>query len=177
MSTRPLAELTGFRTRKGLVLLYEPSPLDKWINKKIQKEAGGTFTDMESRGTLTKQEASQYRAYGRRHTARNEDARLADKLFHIVDKYLPLQADETRAYIARFPAQAKTLLPKARKIRNKLRREAGPQATTHQTAPQGGNSSRRTACEDPGPQQVPAEEEHQQGEACENSKQGDQSVP
>ena len=79
-STRPLAELTGFRTRQGVVLFYEPSPLDTWIGKKIQKAEGGTFTDMESGGTLTKQEARQHKAYGRRHKARNEDARLPDKV-------------------------------------------------------------------------------------------------
>ena len=61
-----------------------------------------------------------------RHESRNKEARQADKLFHIVDKYLPLQADETRAFVARFPARVRTLLPKARKIRNRLRREGGP---------------------------------------------------
>ncbi|CAE7240957.1 unnamed protein product, partial [Symbiodinium sp. KB8] len=85
--------MTGFRTRKG-VLLYEPDLLDAWISRKIEKTGEGTFVDKETGKALTKQ------------------ARQADKLFHTVDKYLPLQADETRAFVARFPARVRTLLPK-----------------------------------------------------------------
>ena len=109
-----------------MVLLYEPDLLDAWIGRRIEKLEGGSFADMESGKTLNKQEGKSHKAYLKRDTSRNEEARLADKLFHIADKHLPLQADETRAYIARFPAQVKDLLPKARKIRNKLRREGGP---------------------------------------------------
>ncbi|CAE7948948.1 SIK2 [Symbiodinium sp. KB8] len=127
-SNGPLGEMTGFRTRKGVVLLYEPDLLDAWIGRRIEKLEGGSFADMESGKTLNKQEGKSYKAYLKRHKSRNEEARLADKLFHI--KYLPLQADETRAYIARFPAQVKNLLPKARKIRNKLRREGGGDCDT-----------------------------------------------
>ena len=117
--------MTGFRTRKG-VLLYEPDLLDAWISRKIEKTGEGTFVDKETGKALTKQEGKPYRAYLQRHESRNEEARQADKLFHTVDKYLPLQADETRAFVARFPARVRTLLPKARKIRNRLRREGGP---------------------------------------------------
>ena len=45
-----------------------------------------------------------------------------------MDKYLPLQADETRFYIARFPGKVWKLLPKVRKIRNALRQQGGPGA-------------------------------------------------
>ena len=128
--------MTGFRTRKGVVLLYEPDLLDAWIGRRIEKLEGGSFADMESGKTLNKQEGKSYKAYLKRHKSRNEEARLADKLFHI--KYLPLQADETRAYIARFPAQVKNLLPKARKIRNKLRREGGPASTVPPKSSEGG---------------------------------------
>ena len=125
-STRPLSEMSGFRTRKGVVLLYDPEPLDVWINKEIEVTAEGKHIHAESGKTLTRQERGEYQAYLRRHAKRNEDARQADKLFHIVDKYLPQQADETRAFVARFPTRARSLLPKVRKIRNRFRREGRP---------------------------------------------------
>ena len=124
-SPRPLSEMRGFRTRKGVVLLYDPEPLDVWINKEIEVTAEGKQVHAESGKLLTKQERGEYKAYLKRHAERNEDARQADKLFHIVDKYLPQQADETRAFVARFPTRARTLLPKVRKRRNRLRREGG----------------------------------------------------
>ena len=104
-----------------MVLLYEPDPLDAWIGKRVEQQPGGALVHAETGGALV---------FCQRHTARNEEARLADKLFHIVDKYLPLQADETRAYIARFPGEVQTLLPKARKIRDAFRRQRGSSATT-----------------------------------------------
>ena len=129
-SARPLSELTGFRTRKGVVLLYEPDPLDVWIGKRIEKTAEGDYVDTQTGKALSRQGGKKYVAYLKRHESRNETARQADKLFHIVDKYLPLQADETRAFIARFPDKVYTLLPKARKIRNKLRQAGEMQPTS-----------------------------------------------
>ena len=141
-STRPLSEMTGFRTRKGVVLLYDPEPLDAWINREIEETEEGEYVDTDTSKALTKQEGPQYRAFLQRHESRNEDARQADKLFHIVDKYLPLQADETRAG-ARFPARARTLLPKARKIRNRPRCGKGRDPTTR-GIPSKGDSTRTT---------------------------------
>ena len=143
-STRPLSEMTGFRARKGVVLLYDPEPLDAWISREIEETEEGEYVDTDTSKTLTKQEGTQYRAFLQRHESRNEDARQADKLFlHIVDKYLPLQADETRAFVARFPARARTLLPKARKIRNRLRCGKGRDPTTR-GMPSKGDSTRTT---------------------------------
>ena len=112
--------------------------------------------DMETGKALTKQEGKQYKAYLQRHESRNEEARQADKLFHIVDKYLPLQADETRAFVARFPARVHPLLPKARKIRNRLRREGGPGSAAKEP-PSKGDSSRPTTS--PGGDLLPLTEE------------------
>ncbi|OLQ01647.1 hypothetical protein AK812_SmicGene15603 [Symbiodinium microadriaticum] len=134
--------MTGFRTRKGVVLLYDPEPLDAWINREIEETEEGEYVDTDTSKALTKQEGPQYRAFLQRHESRNEDARQADKLFHIVDKYLPLQADETRAG-ARFPARARTLLPKARKIRNRPRCGKGRDPTTR-GIPSKGDSTRTT---------------------------------
>ena len=39
---RPLSEMTGFETKKGLMLLYNPGPGDEWINRTIVKAPGGT---------------------------------------------------------------------------------------------------------------------------------------
>ena len=115
--------------------------------QKDRAAARGSLVNAETGGTLTRQEAKQYTAYCQRHTVRNEEARLADKLFHIVDKYLPLQADQTRAYVARFPGQAQKLLPKARKIRNAFRRQGGPTATTEpRQATHGGESNPSRRC-------------------------------
>ena len=145
-STRPLEELSGFRTRKGVVLLYEPDPLDAWIGKGVVQQPGGALVHAETGGALTRRETKQYTAFCQRHTARNEEARLADKLFHIVDKYLPLQADETRAYIARFPGEVRKLLPKARKIRDALRRQRGGSTTAAvEQAKHGGEENPRRA--------------------------------
>ncbi|OLQ11085.1 hypothetical protein AK812_SmicGene5186 [Symbiodinium microadriaticum] len=92
--------MRGFRTRKGkgVVLLYDPEPLDVWIDKEIKVTAEGKQVHAESGKLLTKQERGEYKAFLKRHAERNEDARQADKLFHICDKYLPQQADETRKY-------------------------------------------------------------------------------
>ncbi|OLP84689.1 hypothetical protein AK812_SmicGene34387 [Symbiodinium microadriaticum] len=128
--TTPTLEEQPEETREGVVLLYEPNPLDAWIGKQVQQQPGGTYAYTESGEALTKKEVKQYKAFCRRHSERGEEARLADKLFHIVDKHLPLQADETRAYIARFPGEARKLLPKARKIRNTFRRQGGLRTTT-----------------------------------------------
>ena len=145
-STRPLEELSGFRTRKGVVLLYEPDPLDAWIGKGVVQQPGGALVHAETGGALTRRETKQYAAFCQRHTARNEEARLADKLFHIVDKYLPLQADETRAYIAPFPGEVRKLLPKARKIRDALRRQRGGSTTAAvEQAKHGGEENPRRA--------------------------------
>ena len=150
--TRPLSEMTGFRTRKGVVLLYEPEPLDAWISREIQETEEGEYVDTVTSTALSKQEGTQKRNFLQRHESRNEDARQADKLFHIVDKYLPLQADETRAFVARFPARARTLLPKARKIRNRLRSGMGREPTTRGT-PSKGDSTTMS----PGGDLLPAE--------------------
>ena len=144
-SARPLSELTGFRTRKGVVLLYEPDPLDVWIGKRIEKTAEGDYVDTQTGEALSRQGGKKYVAYLKRHESRNETARQADKLFHIVDKYLPLQADETRAFVARFPDKVYTLLPKARKIRNKLRQAGEMQpASGESTLPSQGDDRRGT---------------------------------
>ena len=160
--------MIGFRTRKGVVLLYEPSLLDAWIDRKIEKTEEGTFTDMESGKILTKQEGKQYRTYLKRHESRNEEARQADKLFHTVDKYLPLQADETRAFIARFPCcQRRERFVTGFDVK-------GDQPQQQKSHPRGGTARDQL-------QVLGATlHRHRQGKqpsARENSEQGEQSAP
>ncbi|OLQ03179.1 hypothetical protein AK812_SmicGene13887 [Symbiodinium microadriaticum] len=140
---RPLSELS---TRKGVVLLYDPDPLDAWIGRGIGETKEGKYVDTETGKVLSKQEGKKYAAYLKRHESRNETARRADKLFHIVDKYLPLQADETRAFVARFPERVHTLLPKVRKIRNKLRQDGGADPATGEFTSQGDSSGHGWRC-------------------------------
>ena len=103
--------MTAFATRKGLTLFYEPEPLDEWIGKDVQEDDKGRLRDMETGGILPQARANNYKASQRRHRERNEVGRLADKLTHIVDKYLPMQAEETRIYVGRFPNHVGKLPP------------------------------------------------------------------
>ena len=122
---RPLAEMTAFETRKGLVLLYEPEPLDERIGKEVQEDAEGRLKDTETRGTHSRTRVRAHKAYQRRHQECNEEGRRADQLVRIIDKYLPKQAEETRIYVGRFPNHVRKLLYKARRIRNKMRKRRG----------------------------------------------------
>ena len=121
---RPLSEMTGFETKKGLVLLYNPGPGDEWINRTIVKAQGG-LKDASTGEVLTKAQTRAYESFLHRHQVRNKVGKRADKLVRLVDKYLPLQADETRASVCRFPEQAESLLKRVKKIRKKLRASSG----------------------------------------------------
>ena len=121
---RPLSEMTGFETKKGLMLLYNPEPGDEWINRTIVKARGG-LQDAATGEKLTKAQAKKYESFLRRHHDRNMVGKKADKLVRLVDKYLPLQADETRAFVCRFPEQAEALLKRVKKIRRKIRASSG----------------------------------------------------
>ena len=107
--------MTAFATRRGLTLLYEPEPLDEWIGRDIQQQSNRHYQDMVTGGVLTTAKAKAYRTFQARQTQRAQcSGRMADKLVCIVDKYLPLQAEETRIYVGRFPHHAKKLLRQAR---------------------------------------------------------------
>ena len=118
-SVRPLSEMAGFKTRRGLMLLYDPTPDDVWINRPIARIRGG-WKDTSTGEVLSKTQAQAYSKFPRRHLDRNKVGDIADKLVRMVDKYLPLQADETRAYVCRFPEQAESLLKRVKKIRKRL---------------------------------------------------------
>ncbi|OLP86046.1 hypothetical protein AK812_SmicGene32889 [Symbiodinium microadriaticum] len=109
-SIRPLSEMTGFKTRGGLMLLYDPRPEDEWINRPIVPIRGGW--NVTSTGEiLNKTQAQAYGKFLRRHRGRNKVGDTADKLVRMVDKYLPLQADETLAYVCDSLGKRRTTAP------------------------------------------------------------------
>ena len=140
----PLSEMTGFETRRGLMLLYNPGPGDEWINRLIVKTRGG-WKDTSTGEILNKAQAQAYGKFLRRHRGRNKVGDTADKLVRMVDKYLPLQADETRAYVCRFPEQAESLLKRVKKIRKRLRASQGESrsSTTQPSTTATGNTTRK----------------------------------
>ncbi|OLP87874.1 hypothetical protein AK812_SmicGene30881 [Symbiodinium microadriaticum] len=91
--------MTGFRTRKGVVLLYEPDLLDAWISRKIEKTRERTFVDKETGKALTK------------------------------------QADETRAFVARFPARVRATL-EGRRLETNYKSWERPSAADRGNNPQ-----------------------------------------
>ena len=94
---------------------------------------------------LNKAQAQAYGKFLRRHRGRNKVGDTADKLVRMVDKYLPLQADETRAYVCRFPEQAESLLKRVKKIRKRLRASKGESrsSTTQPSTTATGNTTRK----------------------------------
>ena len=117
-----LDHMITFRTgKKRLGLLFHPSPLDKWIGRKIQyEETTGKFRD-EAGEYLNDEMAESYSNYWGRLRSRHELGKAADKLVCITDKYLPRITDETRAFIMRFPHRIPQLLKQARQVRSLAR--------------------------------------------------------
>ena len=70
---------------------------------------------------LSAAEKEQYEKYQQRLVDRCRVGEKADKLANIVDSYMPHLANETRAYMIRFPHEVKKLLKKARQIRKKIK--------------------------------------------------------
>ena len=132
------------RDEKGLMLLYDPGPGDEWINRPIVKTRGG-WKDTSTGEILNKTQAQAYGKFLRRHRGRNKVGDTADKLVRVVDKYLPLQADETRAYVCRFPEQAESLLKRVKKIRKRLRASKGESrgSTTQPSTTATGSTTRK----------------------------------
>ena len=53
--------MTAFETRWGLILLYEPEPLDEWIGQSIQQDtASGRYKNVSKGDWLTETEAKAY---------------------------------------------------------------------------------------------------------------------
>ena len=86
---------------------------------------------------LSAAEKEQYEKYQQRLVDRCRVGEKADKLANIVDSYMPHLANETRAYMIRFPHEVKKLLRKARQIRKKIkaRQKRGDAPAASQATP------------------------------------------
>ena len=172
---RPLSEMTGFETKRGLVLLYNPEPGDEWIKRTIVKAPGG-LQDTATGKMLTKAQTKAYESFLRRHHDRNKVGRKADKLVRLVDKYLPLQADETRAFVCRFPRQAAALLKRVKKIRRKIRASGGDRGSTPRpsTTPKEKKTAKKRKGEGSTPKKEDSPPDWEGEESDENRQVGDE---
>ena len=116
----PFTHMTRFVTKGGIGLQYLPGPLDKWIDRQIHTD-GEEWTDAMTGKPLSAAEKEQHEKYQQRLADRCCVGEKADKLANIVDSYMPQLANETRAYMIRFPHEVKKLLKKARQIRKKIK--------------------------------------------------------
>ena len=117
-----LDNMTTFHTgKKRLGLLFHPSPLDKWIGRKIQhEETTGKFRD-ENGGVPERRDGRVLQQLFGEAAREHKLGKAADKLIFITDKYLPKITDETRAFIMRFPHRIPQLLKQARQVRKKAK--------------------------------------------------------
>ena len=75
-NTRPLSEYVLFETEGGLALLYEPNPLDWWIDRKITMTGVPVSTLTARRGDeLTEEDTKDYKRYIQKHNERRDTAR------------------------------------------------------------------------------------------------------
>ena len=141
-SLRPLSEMTGFETRRGLMLPRTGGRVDQ---QDYRKTPGGV-KDTSTGEAFSKKQTKAYESYLRRHHVRNKVGKRADELVRIVDKYLPLQADETRAYVCRFPEQAEPLLKRVKKIRRRFRASSGADrgSTTQPSSTTAGKTAKKS---------------------------------
>ena len=67
-----------FETEGGLALLCEPSPLDRWIDRKIYHDRRARKYFYRTTGDeLTEEDTKDYKSYIQRHNGRRDTARRA----------------------------------------------------------------------------------------------------
>ena len=127
-------QMTLFATRKRLHMQYPPDPLDKWIARDIQLSPGGVYVDNTAGETLSTEEREEYERYLERFHKRCKLGGKANRLVHIVDRYMPRIAEENRIFVMRFPDKVEKMLRRARgthrKIRARRRQQQG-ERTSH----------------------------------------------
>ena len=115
--------MTQFETRGGRLLLFEPTRLDAWIGRRIEKDhTTGRYFDLATGKPLSKKDTTSFEAYHARRLRRSRLGDKVDRYIHLVDKYLPKVSDEARVYIARFPHNVGKVLKQVRTIRKKIRK-------------------------------------------------------
>ncbi|CAE7631302.1 NRPB5A, partial [Symbiodinium necroappetens] len=135
-ASRPLAELTQFRTRQGNLMLFAPQPMDTWIGKEVlEDQSAGGYRDVATGKPLSRKLAASYMAFCKRHTRRCRMGDVVDKYIRLVDKYQPKVFAEARIYVARFPEEAGDLFKQIKKVRKQIRKTRGGRRQTRQTTP------------------------------------------
>ena len=135
-ASRPLAELTQFRTRQGNLMLFAPQPMDTWIGKEVlEDQSAGGYRDVATGKPLSRKLAASYMAFCKRHTRRCRMGDVVDKYIHLVDKCQPKVFAEARIYVARFPEEAGDLFKQIKKVRKQIRKTRGGRRQTRQTTP------------------------------------------
>ncbi|CAE7685291.1 RHA2A, partial [Symbiodinium sp. KB8] len=115
--SRPLAEYVRFETKEGTVLLYEPHPLDSWINRECAWDSKKqVYMDLATGDKVTDAESEYYQTYLQRHKERRRTGGQADELLKLAAKINPRTVVELRFYIAKFPWEVSRLLGEGKSI-------------------------------------------------------------
>ncbi|CAE7314589.1 PLBD2 [Symbiodinium microadriaticum] len=131
--SRPLAEYVRFETKEGTVLLYEPHPLDSWINRECAWDnRKQVYMDLATGDKLTDAESEDYQRYLQRHKERRHAGGQADELVKLAAKINPRTVVELRFYIAKFPWEVSRLLGEGKVIYKEMskQRHGGETAQT-----------------------------------------------
>ena len=114
---RPLSEYVRFETREGNALLYDPSPLDKWIGKSYRWDSRRQrHVETNTGDVLSAEDSEDYQRYVQRHNQRRQTGNQADELVKLVATHNPAVEEELRIYIAKFPGEVRRLLAEGKQI-------------------------------------------------------------
>ncbi|CAE7938266.1 ANK2, partial [Symbiodinium sp. KB8] len=141
---RPLSEKVRFETREGNVLLYDPSPLDKWIGTSCRWDSRRQLhVETNTGDVLSAEDSEDYQRYVQRHNQRRQTGNQADELIKLVATHNPAVEAELRFYIANFPGEVRRLLAEGKQVYKPLvdkRRHGGtPSAQTAEPRHQRGD--------------------------------------
>ncbi|OLP87771.1 hypothetical protein AK812_SmicGene30979 [Symbiodinium microadriaticum] len=116
-ASRPLSEYVRFETKEGMALLYDPSPLDKWIGKSYRWDSRRQRHVETSTGdVLSAEDSEDFQRYVQRHNERRQMGNQADELVKLVATHNPAVEEELRIYIGRFPGGVRRLLAEGKKV-------------------------------------------------------------
>ena len=122
--SRPLAQLVRFETKEGTVLLFEPQPLDSWINRECAWDnKKQVYIDLATGDQLTEAEGEDYQRYLQRHKERRHVGGQADELVKLAAKINPRTVVELRFYIAKFPWEVSRLLGESKALYKEMNKQ------------------------------------------------------
>ena len=131
--SRPLSQLVRFETKEGTVLLFEPHPLDSWIDRECAwNHRKQVYMDLDTGDQLTEAEGEDYQRYLQRHKERRHLGGQADELVKLAAKINPRTVVELRFYIAKFPWEVSRLLGEGKALYKEMskQRHGGETAQT-----------------------------------------------